>query len=73
MLTEVRGDNGGTPTVTPKPASGRPAWWVRLLGRVPLAVGTGRFSSVERARRWSSARLTRIGTWRSAREILALF
>jgi len=37
MLTEVRGDNGGTPTVTPKPASGRPAWWVRLLGRVPLA------------------------------------
>ena len=37
MLTGVRGDNGGTPTVTPKPASGRPAWWVRLLGRVPLA------------------------------------
>jgi KDO2-lipid IV(A) lauroyltransferase len=36
MLTEVRGDNGGTPTVTPKPAAGRPAWWARLLGRVPL-------------------------------------
>ena len=37
MLTGVRGDNGGTPTVTPKPASGRPAWWARLFGRVPLA------------------------------------
>ena len=36
MLTEVRGDNGGTPTVTPKSAAGRPAWWARLLGRVPL-------------------------------------
>src|SRR5215469_7290265 len=38
MLTEVRGDNGGTPTVTPEPVAGRPAWWARLLGRVPLAV-----------------------------------
>jgi KDO2-lipid IV(A) lauroyltransferase len=37
MLTEVRGDNGGTPTVTPKAAAGRPAWWARLLGGVPLA------------------------------------
>src|SRR6516162_2750510 len=37
MLTEVRGDNDGTPTVTPEPAAGRPAWWARLLARVPLA------------------------------------
>jgi KDO2-lipid IV(A) lauroyltransferase len=37
MLTEVRGDNGGTPTVTPERAAGRPAWWARLLARVPLA------------------------------------
>src|SRR6516225_6868274 len=36
MLTEVRGDNGGPSTVTPKLATGRPAWWARLLGRVPL-------------------------------------
>src|SRR5499427_6464673 len=37
MLTEVRGDNGGTPTVSPQPGAGRPAWWARLLARVPLA------------------------------------
>jgi Kdo2-lipid IVA lauroyltransferase/acyltransferase len=46
MLTEVRGDNGGTPTVTPKPAAGRPAWWARLLGRVPLAALYGLASLV---------------------------
>jgi KDO2-lipid IV(A) lauroyltransferase len=37
MLTEVRGDNSGTPTATPTPAAGRPAWWARLLARVPLS------------------------------------
>jgi len=37
MLTGVRGDNSGTPSVTPRPAAGRPAWWARLLARVPLA------------------------------------
>jgi Kdo2-lipid IVA lauroyltransferase/acyltransferase len=37
MLTEVRGDNSGTPTVTPTPAAGRPAWWARLLARIPLS------------------------------------
>jgi lauroyl/myristoyl acyltransferase len=38
MLTEVHGDNSGTPTATPTPAAGRPAWWARLLARVPLSV-----------------------------------
>src|SRR6516225_6140132 len=33
MLTEVRGDNS-TATATPEPA--RPAWWARLVARVPL-------------------------------------
>jgi KDO2-lipid IV(A) lauroyltransferase len=37
MLTEVRGDNSGTPTVTPEPAPGRPAWWARVVARVPLS------------------------------------
>jgi KDO2-lipid IV(A) lauroyltransferase len=37
MLTEVRGDNSGTPTVTPTAAAGRPAWWARLLARIPLS------------------------------------
>ena len=37
MLTEVRGDNSGTPTATPTPAAERPAWWARLVARVPLA------------------------------------
>ena len=37
MLTEVRGDNSGPPTATPTPAAGRPAWWARLLARVPLS------------------------------------
>lgn len=37
MLTKVRGDNSGTPAVTPTPAAGRPAWWARLLARVPLS------------------------------------
>jgi KDO2-lipid IV(A) lauroyltransferase len=38
MLTEVRGDNSGTPTAapTPEPAPGRPVWWARLLACVPL-------------------------------------
>ena len=36
MLTEVRGDNSGPPTVTPEPALGPPAWWARLVARVPL-------------------------------------
>jgi KDO2-lipid IV(A) lauroyltransferase len=36
MLTEVRGDNSGTPTVTPTPAAGRPVWWARLVACVPL-------------------------------------
>src|SRR6516225_8243824 len=36
MLTEVRADNGGSP-VTPEPAPGRPAWWARLLARLPLS------------------------------------
>jgi len=35
MLTEVRGDNSSAATVTPAP--GRPAWWARLLARLPLA------------------------------------
>ena len=35
MLTEVRGENSGSPTVTP--AASRPAWWARLLARVPLS------------------------------------
>ena len=37
MLTEVRGDNSGTPTVTPTPTAGRPAWWARVVARVPLS------------------------------------
>jgi KDO2-lipid IV(A) lauroyltransferase len=37
MLTEVRGDNSGTPTVTPTPAAERPVWWASLVARVPLA------------------------------------
>jgi len=37
MLTEVGGDNSGTPTVTPTPAAGRPVWWASLVARVPLA------------------------------------
>jgi KDO2-lipid IV(A) lauroyltransferase len=44
MLTEVRGDNSGTPTDTPE--SGRPVWWARLLGRVPLAALYGLASVV---------------------------
>jgi Kdo2-lipid IVA lauroyltransferase/acyltransferase len=36
MLTEVRGDKSSSATATPEPASGRPAWWARLLARVPL-------------------------------------
>ena len=36
MLTEVRGDNSGTPTATPTPTAGRPVWWARLLACVPL-------------------------------------
>ena len=36
MLTEVRGDNSGTPSVTPEPKAGRPAWWARLVACVPL-------------------------------------
>ena len=39
----------------------------------PLAVGTGRFSSVARSLRLLSRRLTRIGTWRSDSENLALY
>jgi KDO2-lipid IV(A) lauroyltransferase len=35
MLTEVRGDNSSADSVTPEP--GRPAWWARLLARLPLA------------------------------------
>jgi Kdo2-lipid IVA lauroyltransferase/acyltransferase len=35
MLTEVRGDNN-PPTATPEPAPARPAWWARLVARVPL-------------------------------------
>jgi len=35
MLTEVRGENSGSPTITP--AASRPAWWARLLARVPLS------------------------------------
>ncbi len=37
MLTELRGDNNGTATATPRPAPGRTVWWARLLARVPLA------------------------------------
>ena len=37
MLTEVRGDNSGPPTATPTPTAGPPAWWARLLARVPLS------------------------------------
>jgi KDO2-lipid IV(A) lauroyltransferase len=39
MLTEVRGDNNGAPTVTPTPtpAPERPAWWARLVALVPLS------------------------------------
>ena len=36
MLTELRGDNNSPPSVTPEPAPGPPAWWARLLARVPL-------------------------------------
>ena len=36
MLTEVRGDKSSNATATPEPAPGRPAWWARLLARVPL-------------------------------------
>jgi Kdo2-lipid IVA lauroyltransferase/acyltransferase len=36
MLSEVRGDNGGTSSATPEVAAGRPVWWARLLARVPL-------------------------------------
>jgi Kdo2-lipid IVA lauroyltransferase/acyltransferase len=39
MLTEVRGDNSSADSVTPEPEPepGRPAWWARLLARLPLA------------------------------------
>ena len=33
MLTEVRGDNSRNATATPE----RPAWWARLVARLPLA------------------------------------
>jgi Kdo2-lipid IVA lauroyltransferase/acyltransferase len=46
MLTEVRGDNSGTPTVTPTPAAERPAWWARLLACIPLAALYGLASVV---------------------------
>jgi KDO2-lipid IV(A) lauroyltransferase len=46
MLTEVRGDNSGTATVTPKPAVGRPVWWARLLACVPLSALYGLASVV---------------------------
>jgi Kdo2-lipid IVA lauroyltransferase/acyltransferase len=46
MLTEVRGDNSGTPTVTPEPAAGRPAWWARLVACVPLSALYGLASVV---------------------------
>jgi KDO2-lipid IV(A) lauroyltransferase len=36
MLTKVGADNGGS-AVTPEPAPGRPAWWARLLARLPLS------------------------------------
>ena len=41
--------------------------------RPPLAVGTGRFSSVDRSRRSFSESETWIGTWRSESENFALF
>jgi KDO2-lipid IV(A) lauroyltransferase len=37
MLTEVRGDNSAD-TVAPEPGPGRPAWWARLVARLPLAM-----------------------------------
>jgi KDO2-lipid IV(A) lauroyltransferase len=46
MLTGVRGDSSSTDTVTPEPAPGRPAWWARLLARVPLATLYGLASFV---------------------------
>jgi Kdo2-lipid IVA lauroyltransferase/acyltransferase len=37
MLTEVRGDNSSADSVTPEPVAGRPAWWARLVARLPFA------------------------------------
>jgi Kdo2-lipid IVA lauroyltransferase/acyltransferase len=37
MLTEVRGDNSSADSDTPEPVPGRPAWWARLLARLPFA------------------------------------
>src|ERR1700757_4260053 len=36
MLTKVGADNGGS-AVTLEPAPGPPAWWARLLARLPLS------------------------------------
>jgi KDO2-lipid IV(A) lauroyltransferase len=46
MLIEVRGDKSGTPTATPTPAAERPAWWARLVARVPLSALYGLASLV---------------------------
>ncbi len=36
MLTEVRAPNPSTTSATPEPTPERPAWWARLLARLPL-------------------------------------
>src|SRR5947207_621437 len=36
MLTEVSPGNGNTSITTPPRAPARPAWWARLLARIPL-------------------------------------
>jgi Kdo2-lipid IVA lauroyltransferase/acyltransferase len=38
VLTEAAPDNTHTPTPTPQPAPARPAWWARLLARLPFGV-----------------------------------
>src|ERR1700732_1808638 len=36
MATEVSADNGTTATAAPTAAPARPAWWARLVARIPL-------------------------------------
>src|SRR5947208_3822763 len=36
MLTEVSPGNGNASIITPPLAPARPAWWARLLARIPL-------------------------------------
>jgi KDO2-lipid IV(A) lauroyltransferase len=45
MLTEVAPQQSNTSTPTPPPAPARPAWWVRMLTRIPFS-SLYRFASV---------------------------